>query len=88
MRASLSEESEDVDIKIDGFINTFGGEYWDDDYQFSDYGVQLGNLSISKLTPEEFKDLGIKIINHLMSNGHGFEIRNDRNGNGEYLKGV
>lgn len=82
---SICEETFEICLNN---ISVYGGEYWDDSYQFSDYGIQLEDVTIAELTPEQYKKLGIQIINHLMSNGHRFEIRNDRNGNGEYLKGV
>lgn len=56
------------------FVHTFGGESYIDDIEWSEYGIQLGDLSISGLTPETIKRLGIIIINHLILNGHRFEI--------------
>lgn len=87
MKVTISE-NDTCEIEIGSFINVYGGEAWVDDFEIREYGIQLGDLSLCELTPEEYKSLGIQIINHLMSNGHNFEIRNDRNGNGEYLTEV
>lgn len=69
-------------------LQTFGGEFWDDDFHFQDYGIALGDLTITSLSPETMKKLGVEIINHLIINGHRFEIRNSTEGNGEYLKAL
>lgn len=56
------------------FVHTFGGESYIDDIEWSEYGIQLGDLSISGLTPETTKKLAIILINHLILNGHNFDI--------------
>lgn len=67
-------------------FSSFGGEFWDGYYEFKDYGLDLGDISINNLSPEQFKGLAIEMINHLLINGYSFEICNDKNGNGEYLR--
>jgi len=57
------------------FINIFGGESWIDDIYFDDYGIQIGDLSISDLSSEAMKELAQQIVNHLLLNGHKAEIR-------------
>lgn len=79
MRIYLNEESECVEAKID-FINSFGGEGWDEDIAIREYGIQLGDLTLCDITPEEYKSLGISIINHLMANGHKFEFIKTQDG--------
>jgi hypothetical protein len=65
--------------------NTYGGESWIDDFEFAEYGLQIGDVSIGNFTPLQFKQLGLTIMNHLMINGHDFEFVN--NGyEGEYIK--
>lgn len=67
-------------------IYTYGGECWIEDYEIKEYGIQIGELTISEINPEQFKDLAIKMVNHLMSNGHEFEFYNDSQGNGRRFK--
>jgi len=71
------------DQNPDLFIHTFGGE--DESLDIKEYGIQIGDLTMSDLTPWQMKELGVKIINHLISNGHNFDILDDRNGHGAYL---
>jgi hypothetical protein len=66
-------------------FSSFGGEYWDDDYKFADYGLDLGDISISNISPEQYKGLALEMINHLLINGYRFELRDNKDGNGEYL---
>ena len=65
-------------------FSTFGGEYWDRDYQFVDYGLDLGDVAFYSISAKQMKHLGLAIINHLMTCGHDFEIAKDHNG--EYLR--
>lgn len=88
MRIYLEEELISGEFYEVDHLQTFGGEFWDDDFHFQEYGISLGGLTITSLPPETIKELGVQIINHLMLNGHDFEIRNDKNGNGEYLKAL
>lgn len=66
-------------------FSTFGGEYRDNDYEFAEYGIDMGYVCFYNLSPNQMKSLGLSIINHLIANGHSFEFRDNRNGNGEYL---
>ncbi len=66
-------------------FSSFGGEYWDDDYKFVDYGLDFGGISISNISSEQYKSLAISMINHLLINGYSFELRDNKDGNGEYL---
>jgi hypothetical protein len=85
-------ESNDIYIGLDGdeTFNTFGGESSDPDMGgFNYYGIQSfgkdEEFSIGNITPTQMINLGCSIISHLMINGHSFEIKNDGDGNGEYL---
>lgn len=71
-------------VEHDDQFSTFGGEYWDDNYQFVDYGLDLGDVSFSSISAKQMKHLGLAIINHLITCGHDFEIAKDHNG--EYLR--
>lgn len=82
MRYSVELDEEDK------YIQTFGGESYIDEFEFKDYGIQMGAVTVAGLTPEQYMQLGLSIINHLMANGHDFKISNDRNGNGDYIIGV
>lgn len=75
------------EFNVDSYnISTYGGETWLDDYEIREYGIQIGDLTIAEINPEEMKKLGIVIINHLISNGHEFEFYNDNQGNGRRFK--
>ena len=65
-------------------FSTFGGEYWDNDYEFAEYGLDMGDVCFYNVSPLQYKSLGISIISHLMTNGHSFEIVSDHNG--EFLR--
>ena len=82
MRYSVELDEEDE------YIQTFGGESYIDEFEFKDYGIQMGAVTVTGLTPEHYMELGLSIINHLMANGHDFKISNDKNGNGDYIVGV
>lgn len=79
MKIYLNEESEAIETKID-LINSFGGEVWDEDICIREYGLQLGDLSLGDITPEEYRNIGTLIINHLMANGRKFEFIRTQNG--------
>jgi hypothetical protein len=76
-------------------IQTYGGEstlYDTDENPYDehiDYGIgfdgEYQSVNISGMNVSQYMRLGLEIINHLMVNGHSFEIKNDRQGNGEYL---
>lgn len=86
MKVDYTELFDEVEIESAPSINTFGGEDWVDDYEFREYGIQIGELTISEISPEEMKKLGVAIIDHLMANGHEFEFYNDNQGNGRMFK--
>lgn len=56
------------------FVSSFGGESYIDDFEWSEYGIQIGDISIGGLTPETTKRLAMTLINHLILNGHRFDI--------------
>lgn len=57
-------------------IGTWGGEH---DHR-SEYGLRMGDVDIHDISPEEFCNLACEIVNHLMVNGHRFEIVKDEMG--------
>ena len=65
-------------------FTTFGGEYWDNDYKFAEYGLDLGDIAVFNVSPKQYMALGLTIVNHLMTNGYDFEI--DKDVNGSFLK--
>ena len=88
MRAHIHKEgSEDFDIDPYN-ISTYGGEGWIDDFFLDEYGIQIGDLSISEITSKRMKELGVCIINHLLANGHLFEFYNDNQGNGKGFRSL
>ena len=90
MKVYLKDEEFDIDpysISTDPYsISTYGGESWIGDYEMKEYGIQIGDLTIAEISPEDIKKLGVCIINHLMANGHEFEFYNDNQGNGERFR--
>lgn len=60
--------------KDQSFVSSFGGESYIDDFEWSEYGIQIGDLSVGGLTPETTKRLAMTLTNHLILNGHRFDI--------------
>jgi len=87
MKINLEDPS-DIYVEFDpsDYIGTFGGEL-DDSY--GSYGFQCFSddvgITFSDLDITQYKRLGLSIINHLILNGHSFELKDDRMGDGEYL---
>ena len=54
---------------------TFGGQGWlDTDWYVDEYGMQLGDVSISDIPSTLMIHLACEMVNHLRSNGHEFEF--------------
>ena len=66
--------------------STYGGNYWIDDYEHDEWGIQFDELSIGGLKAENMVQLGISIISHLMTNGYRFEIMDTQDGGELKLK--
>ena len=58
----------------DKFFQTFGGEQWIDDWYCDEYGFTVGDLSVYNIKSVELSRLACAAINHLMLNGHCFEL--------------
>jgi hypothetical protein len=58
----------------EAFTGTFGGECWIDDLELDAYGIQIGDLSVSNIPSEVLKRLVVEAVNHLITNGHRFQI--------------
>jgi hypothetical protein len=75
-----------IELEPVDYIGTFGGEI-DDSY--GEYGLQffsdVADIMFSNIDITQYQKLGLSIINHLIANGHSFELKDDRMGNGEYL---
>jgi hypothetical protein len=56
-------------------IHTFGGECNDPDLFLEHYGIDFDTVTIYDLTPNQMVMLAKSIIDHLILNGHQFEIR-------------
>jgi hypothetical protein len=69
-------------------FSSFGGEYWDDDYKFVDYGLDFGDILISNISSEQYKGLALEMINHLLINGYSFELRDNKDGNGKHIQEI
>lgn len=66
--------------------STFGGESWVYDYNICEYGLNIGDVTIYRISPDQFKRLAVSMMNHLMINGHDFLI--DRDHNGYFMKDI
>jgi len=63
-----------VSLEGDEYIEIFDGE----DYKScgSDtYGIRIGELSIAGIKPEQMVRLAQVVVNHLITCGHGFELK-------------
>lgn len=85
MKINLNKEDQvEAEAEPSDSFLTFGGEYWDGEYHFQDYGLDLGSVSIYHVKPKQYMSLGLSIINHLMTNGYDFSVGKDYNG--AYIK--
>ena len=66
--------------------STYGGNFWIDDYEHDEWGIQFDELSIGGLKAENMVHLGIAIISHLMTNGYRFQIVDTQDGGELRLK--
>lgn len=60
-------------------VQVYGGEYiLDDGLDISGYGISLEDqcdeVDVSDIPPEAAVELAVLLVNHLMVNGHTFEI--------------
>lgn len=90
-----TDENNNYYVKCDPSteIQTYGGEstLYDTEEEpydeYIDYGIgvdgEYQSINISGMNVSQYTRLGLEIINHLMVNGHSFEIKNG--GNGEYI---
>lgn len=52
-------------------VTTSGGEFWNDDTKIDEYTL---SIDIFELKSERLIQIATDILNHLMVNGHKFEI--------------
>lgn len=68
-----------MEISIDAEgqrLSTYGGEQWlTEDYYSDDYGISIGDVSIHSIKSDQLKEFAVEAINHLIINGHGFELK-------------
>jgi hypothetical protein len=78
LEARQGRQREDAEsVKLDGTegLGTFGGESRAADFEFADYGLDLGKVSVHGLTPNQAIQLACILVDHLVCNGHDFELR-------------
>lgn len=63
------------ELEKDAHIGTYGGESFIDGWLFDDYGIQLGEASVGHIKPEQMIRLAQVMVDHLLINGHRFEIQ-------------
>ena len=61
-------------INPDENLSVFGGEYWDDDICYDDYGINFEQCSIFGIKSNQMIYLTCQMVNHLMANGHNFQF--------------
>ncbi len=68
---------EDTSVKLTGneTIYTFGGESYIDDFEFAEYGIDFEEVSIHGITPQQAISLACILVDHLLINGHRFEVQ-------------
>jgi hypothetical protein len=73
----MSLISDDTSIYLNGteHICTFGGESNDLDFIFDQYGIDFDVGAVYNLTSKQMIALATCIVDHLILNGHRFEIR-------------
>ena len=65
-----------AELKGDEAVSTFGGEYCHlDGSEFADYGISFGEHTVHGLTPTQAVALACILVDHLIINGHRFEIQ-------------
>jgi hypothetical protein len=78
-RRRLAEECEEnkdaFTLDGDERIYTFGGESLMDDFEFAEYGIDFGKRAIHGITPQQMVALACIMVDHLLINGHRFEIQ-------------
>ena len=53
--------------KDETFCQTYGGQEWlESDYEVDDYGIQIGDLSISGIPSKLMVRLACEMVNHLI----------------------
>lgn len=76
--AGLREEIESfksgAQLNGNEHVYTFGGESWIDDIEFAEYGIDFGDCAIHGMLPAQAILLATTLVDHLMLNGHRFEI--------------
>jgi hypothetical protein len=68
---------DDASVSLDGSetLTTFGGEGADRDGTWDEYGLDLGQVSVHGVTPAQAIQLAGTLVDHLVRNGHDFELR-------------
>lgn len=74
LKREIAEQEKTV--KLDGTegLGTFGGESSAED-GWDEYGLDLGKVHVHGLTPAQAIQLACTLVDHLILNGHDFELR-------------
>lgn len=75
LKREIAERGDYHRLRGDETLGTFGGEYWSDCVDFSEYGIDLGVASVHGVSPKQAIALACTLVNHLVRNGHDFELR-------------
>lgn len=75
LKREIAERDDYHTLRGDETLSTFGGEYWSDCVEFSEYGIDLSVVSVHGVSPKQAIALACTLVNHLVRNGHDFELR-------------
>jgi hypothetical protein len=68
-------DHDSVGLEDESVTQTFGGESFIDGWEFAEYGIDFGEVSVYNISPVQMVDLALKMVDHLILNGHRFEIQ-------------
>ncbi len=71
-----NDEKDYIDLDGTESLYTFGGESYIDDFEFAEYGIDFGGkVAVGKISPKQMIALAQIMVDHLILNGHRFEIQ-------------
>ena len=78
MQISIELDQEELDQEEPNFaVQISGGEYWDGDFEIDDYQLSINDLRINNIPAKFLKEIVLEAANHLIVNGHDFQIVKD-----------
>jgi hypothetical protein len=75
LKREVGKSREFVELNGSETLTTFGGEGAERDGTWDEYGLDLGQVSVHGVTPAQAIRLACTLVDHLVRNGHDFELR-------------